>query len=279
MSIHYLVPSQFTREYYFEPFNWTDGNGIIFNYEPALRWGNQDEYFQLITDFELMKNAFVNKGIPIIISEVGVLTEEKKKLESIREYLYTIFSISLDYEGIMPCLWDTSNKEFGDMNFYDRENDKWYDEKLKEIFIEISRGKYVKPKDFFIKTHLETVTIPYLEGTMQLKIGNRKALKIILNVRLTGILFIDLDFTIYTYDMFGKYYGINFEKSDGKKQYDGTYIFTIDVSKIKCYEYIVVTKSNGIQYITLNNLTVEFEESFQSIDYKSYKAAISNYIY
>ena len=179
----------------------------------------------------------------------------------------------------MTCLWDTSNKQYGDMNFYDKENDIWYDDKLKENFIEISRGKYVKPKDFYIKTHFETVTIPYLEGTIQLKVGNRKALTILLNVRLTGILFIDLDFTIYTYDSLGRYYEINFEKSDGKKQYDGTYIFTIDVSKIKCYDYIVVTKSMGMQYITLNNLTVEFEESFQSIDYKSYKAAISNYVY
>jgi len=279
VSIHYLVPSSFTREYYFEPFTWTDGNGVVFSYEPTLSWGNQDEYFQIITDFESMKNVFVSKGIPIIISEVGVLTEEQKKLESIREYFYTIFSLSSDYDGIMTCLWDTSNKVYGDMNFYDRENDIWYDEKLKDNFIEISRGKYVKPKDFFIKTHFETVTIPYLEGIIQLKIGNRKALKIILNVRLTGVLFIDLDFTIYTHDSLGRYIEINFEKSDGKKQYDGTHIFTIDISKIKCYEYIVVSKSKGMQYITLNYLTVEFEESFQSIDYKSYKAAISNYVY
>ena len=41
-----------------------------------------------------MKSYFVDKGIPIIISEVGVLTEEKKEIESIREYLYMIFSIS-----------------------------------------------------------------------------------------------------------------------------------------------------------------------------------------
>ena len=42
----------------------------------------------------------------------------------------------------MCCLWDTSNKEYGNMNYYDRENDIWYDEKFKENFIEISRGKY-----------------------------------------------------------------------------------------------------------------------------------------
>ena len=35
---------------------------------------------------------------------------------------------------------------------------------------------------------------------------------------------------------------------------------------------------NGIKYITLNNLTIEFEESFLYIDHKSYKNAISDYI-
>ena len=103
-------------------------------------------------------------------------------------------------------------------------------------------------------------------------------MKIILNARLTGILFIDLEFTIYSYDASRKSFKIKYEKSNGKKQYDGTYIFTVDVSKIECYEYIQVTKSFGNQFITLNNLTVEFEDNFQSIDYKSYKAAIFNYI-
>ena len=226
-----------------------------------------------------MKNTFVNKGIPVIISEVGVLTEEKKKLESIREYLYMVFSISSDFDGIMSCLWDTSNKVFGDMNFYDRGNDSWYDDKLKENFMQISRGKNVRPVDFYFKTHFETVSMAYLQGTIELKIGSRKALKIIINVRLTGTLFIDVSFNIFSYDAIGRSFEIKFEKSNGKKQYDGTYVFSIDVSKIKCYNYIQVTKSLGGNYITLNNLTVEFEESFQSIDYKSYKSAISNYIY
>ena len=70
-----------------------------------------------------MKKHFIDNEIPIIINEVGVLTEEKKELESIREYLYMLFSISSDYDGIMYCLWDTSNKLFGDMNYYDKTND------------------------------------------------------------------------------------------------------------------------------------------------------------
>jgi endoglucanase len=278
VSIHYYIPSTFTREYYFDPFSWTDDEGTIYYYEPTLTWGIPDDYFQIITNFELMKNTFVSKGIPIIISEVGVLTEEQKKLESIREFFYTMFSISLDFDGIMCCLWDTSNKVFGDMNFYDRENDIWYDDKLKENFIQISRGKYVRPLDFYFKTHFETVTMSYFHNSIELKIGSRKALKIIINTRITGTLFVDTKFSIYSYDTFGRSFQINYEKSNGKKQYDGTYIFSIDVSNIKCYNYIQVTKTFGAKYITLNNLTVEFEETFQSIDYKSYKSAISNYI-
>jgi hypothetical protein len=178
----------------------------------------------------------------------------------------------------MCCLWDTSNKEYGEMNYYDRENDKWYDEKLKENFLEISKGNYIKPIDFYIKIHTETVTNPFMNDEIQLRLGERKALKIILNVRLNGILFIDVDFIITSYDAFGRSFNIEFEKLNGKKQYDGTYIITIDISKIECFQYIIVKKANKPQFINLNNLTVEYEDLFQSIDYKSYKAAISNFI-
>ena len=58
------------------------------------------------------------------------------------------------------------------MNFYDRENDKWYDDKLKENFIQISKGKYIKPMDFHIETYFETVTnLTFLQGSIEIKIG------------------------------------------------------------------------------------------------------------
>ena len=117
-----------------------------------------------------------------------------------------------------------------------------------------------------------------MNDEIQLRLGERKALKIILNVRLNGILFIDVDFIITSYDAFGRSFNIEFEKLNGKKQYDGTYIITIDISKIECFQYIIVKKANKPQFINLNNLTVEYEDLFQSIDYKSYKAAISNFI-
>ena len=279
LSIHYLEPTDFVSEQYYEPYDWTDYYGYTYTYGPKLVWGNSRDYYQMFQNYELMKSSFVDKGIPVIINKVGVLTEEKKEIESIREYLYMLFSLSADYDGIMCCLWDTSNKIFGDMNFYDRTNDIWYDEKIKNNFLQISKGKHIKPKDYSISTKFESTNINFFFGEYQISFKNKKVLKIIINVRLTGVLFVDLDFNIWTFNEHGDMFQINFGKENSKKQYDGSHIFTIDVSKIKCYDLVEVIITKGMQYITFNNLTLEFEESFQLIDYKSLKNDISNYVY
>ena len=91
VSIHYYNPERYTRGFYFDPYSWIDNSGVKYSYVPPLSWGNSEENFQIITDFEIMNNTFLSKGIPIIISKVGVLTEQKKTIESIREYLYFLF--------------------------------------------------------------------------------------------------------------------------------------------------------------------------------------------
>ena len=101
-------------------------------------------------------------------------------------------------------------------------------------------------------------------------------MKIFINVRLTGTLFIDFNFIVKSYDASARNFQIKFEKSNGKKQYDGTSIFTIDVNKYECHESIIVEISFGRKYIILNSLTVEFEESFYTLDYNLYKKTISN---
>ena len=209
---------------------------------------------------------------------IGVLTEEKKEIESIREYLYMLFSISSDYDGIMCCLWDTSNKLFGEMNFYDRTNDIWYDEKIKNNFLQISKGKYIKPKDYFINTTFESTDYFIYSNYLEIFFENKRVLKIIINARITGVLFVDFDLEIQTYNENSGIKKINFGKENSKKQYDGTFIFTIDTSKIECYSLVEVAVTRGWQYVNLNNLTLEYEESFLSIDYKSFRNAISNYI-
>ena len=279
ISIHYLEPRDFVYDSYYEPFNWTSDEGLTYIYGPTLIWGNYMDYFEIIENFEIMKTYFVDKGIPVIINKVGVLTEEKKEIESIREYLYMLFTLSLDYDGIMCCLWDTSNKTIGDMNFYDRTNDIWYDEKLKNNFIQISKGKYIKPKDYYINTTFKTMENALSYESFLLTFGNKKISKIIIKAIITGALFVDFDLSIFTNDKYGYESTIKYGKENAKKQYDGTYIIEIDVSKRECFDYIQATVIWGKEYITLINLTVEFKESFQFIDYKSFKKAISKFIY
>jgi len=279
ISIHYFIPYDFVFNYYFEPFNMTNYEGTIYTYTPKLIWGNPLEYHKLYEDFELMRRVFVNKGIPVIISEVGVLTEEKKKIESIREYLYMLFSLSSNYDGIMCCLWDTSNKIYGDMNFYDRTNDVWYDETIKNNFLEISKGRYIKPKEYLINTTFESTDTIYDFESLMINFENRKVLKIFINVKLTGIIFKDIGLSVQTNNYDGYFFNIDYGKDNIKKQYDGTSIISIDVSEIECYNFIKATITWGTKYITLNNMTLEYEESFLSIDDKSLKNAISNYIY
>ena len=104
-------------------------------------------------------------------------------------------------------------------------------------------------------------------------------MKIIINARITGVLFVDFDIEVNTYDQNNNVKKINFGKENLKRQYDGTYFFTIDTRKIECYSLVEVVATRGPKYITLNNITLEYEESFLSIDYKSYKNDISTYIY
>jgi len=103
---------------------------------------------------------------------------------------------------------------------------------------------------------------------------NKKVIKIIINARITGILFVDFDLNVFTNDKNNDFQKINFGKENSKKQYDGNFIFTIDTSKIECYNLVEVSVSRGWQYITLNNFTLEYEENFLSIDYKSFKKPI-----
>lgn len=266
ISIHYYVPDGFTSVPYENDFGYLE------------KWGNDVNYNELIYNFEVMKNFFVNKGIPVILGEIGVLTEEKEKKDivSIREFLYVVFSISSELNGIMPCLWDTSNKKFGDMNYYNRDINEWYDEKIKENFNEISKGHFIKTSEFYIKTYSQTVKTTDRFGDMLINLVDKKALKLILNVKIKGVLFFDSRFTIYSVNKEGELFSIVFNKENGKKQYDGTYIFTIDISNEDCNEYIEIIKWYGSELIFFNNLTVEYNESFLSFDYKDYKSAISN---
>lgn len=116
----------------------------------------------------------------------------------------------------MSCLWDTSNKTFGDMNYCDRNNDIWNDEKIKGNLI-ISKNKHVKPKNFYIKTNYETKYILNYDGMFYITIHKRKVKTIIINVRVTGVLLVDTNFAILSKNKNGRIFRIEFEKENLKK--------------------------------------------------------------
>ena len=101
ISFHYFNPYNFVLEYYYEPWNITDYySGYVTMFMPDLTWGTDNDYNELFTDINIIKSHFLDKNIPVIITEAGVLTEEKKEIRSIREYLYVLFSISAEYKGM-----------------------------------------------------------------------------------------------------------------------------------------------------------------------------------
>ena len=267
ISIKYFYPDEFTLK--------DDPQ----NYYPSVEtWGSDTDYNSMITYFNMMKNNFTDKGIPVIISEIGVFTEGNKEMKSIREYLYSVFAMTSYYDGIMICLWDTSNKNYGDMNYYNRENNTWFDEKIKNNFKKLSKGKYEKPNDYFIMTNTLNVSSLNYDGELFMTFGKKKPLKVIVKVRYNGILYEDIDFTLFTCYQNGSYMEIFFKERESKKQYDGSYIFTIDVKGKDYNDFFQILIWEGYDDITFYYLTVEFEENFLSFDYNAYKNAISESI-
>ena len=137
------------------------------------KWGSEYEYKELYVFFQNFKELFVDKGYPIINHVVGVITEDLKDIESIREYLYSVFSIIRSFSGIMSCLLDTSNKKYGIMNYYDRVNDKWYDEVIRDNFKKISQGDFIKYTDFTYYSNKDTVYNLNQYGNLVIKIGTK----------------------------------------------------------------------------------------------------------
>ena len=102
---------------------------------------------------EMLKNIFIDKGIPVILGEVGILSKYNNNITSKREFLYSLFSLTKEFSGIMACLWDNSEKISENNNYYNRETDTWNDEITKKFITKISKDKGVKSSDHYITTN------------------------------------------------------------------------------------------------------------------------------
>ena len=270
ISIHYYAPTQFTLERDDNPWTWVDDVGIIHEVKPMTTWGIESDYNDMISNFETIKKFFIDKGIPVVLSEVSVLTEQKKEIESIREYLFALFSLSSDY-GIVSCLWDTSNNMTAEFNFYDRKSNKWYDEIIKNNFKKISRGKQIRPKDYYIISNLKTVKNADPDGHFNINFGKKKIVKIIFNAFINTKDLYSAGFGIVSSDKNGNWVGESISASSGKRQYDGSSTFSIDASKKDFNTYLQLQKWWGHDNIDVNYLSLELDENDVSLDYVSYK--------
>ena len=275
ISMSYYVPEQFSIEPDDNYWTYEDENGIH-EITSMKYWGNENQYKDMFSNFETIKETYTDIGIPVIIIEAGVLTEQQKEPESIRRYLFTVFSMSASYNGIMTCLWDTSKKGAGNMNFYDKEHDVWYDEIIRNNFKQISEGKFVRPSKFSIQTNIETIFTPNPDGNMNIKIGKKSASKIMFSIKLNNEDIKNISFIVESSDKVGNYIRNEISGSEGKKKYDGYYIFTADVSKRQYYKYIEIKKPEGNDNVSFNYFRIEFVKNYTFFDYDSYINHIQN---
>ena len=273
VTLVYNLPKQFAIEPEDNPWTYIGENGVINIVPTQTVWGDENDYKDMFTQFETMKEVYTSKGIPVVIVEVHVITEQKKEKASIRRYLFTEFSMSNSYEGIMSCLWDTSGH--GSMNHYNRETDKWYDEGIKDNFIKISEGKEIKPRDFFVFTNTETVRTPNIENHMRIYIGVKKVLKVIFNAMISTKNLTEVSFSVVTNNITSQRAEISVPAKNGERKYDGSYSFTVDVSHNDNNDFMQIEKGSGKEYITFNYFTCEFAQSHTFFDYNEYIKVIS----
>ena len=199
ISIQFYFPSESINEYEMEPFIWNDKYGYIYETIPITKWGSDNDYKEIVIKIEMLESLFIDKGIPVIFAEVGILSKYNNNIGSNREFLYTLFSLTKEINGFLACLWDNSEKISEKSNYYNREVDRWNDEIIQKIINKISKDKGVKLSDYYIKTNSE-VFVSYNNFYFS-KISNKKLIKVIVNAKIyeNGILGIEFDIIIYSY--------------------------------------------------------------------------------
>ena len=280
ISLYYYFPCEDNNPFNIDAINLYDLPGFPIDTFPFMEWGSSQNYKDILSNFDIMKKNFIDKGFPIIIGEVGILNDNIKKNNSIEQFLYTIFSLSNEYEGILPCLWDmpiASMTNSNYKNFYlNKNNYQWSNNKYGIIFSKISKGKYPKIYDYFYLSNLETENISFF-GYFNINIGFKRIAKIIVNVRFYIHIEDYFVLTVYSSNKGLTYLSFDFQEKDGKRQYDGTTLFTIDASELDLC-YFVQAKAWYEDYMIINNITVQYEESFLTFDHYSYKLDILNEI-
>ena len=250
-----------------------DNLGIDYYFIPNFKWGRDNDYKNIINIFKILKRILIDKGYPVVIGEIGIYNKHIEK-NSIRQFLYTIFSISSEYEGILPCLWDISEKIEGDMNYYyNKGTNEWTDKIIGDNFLKISNGNFIKTSKYYFQNNAETDNLN-IYGYIHIDVEFKKVKTIILNVKIIDINISKNEIPVSINTCYKNQEWYEIPCKNGRRQYDGSITFTIDATNMECYYFVEAISWWGAESVFLNYLTVIYEDNYHFLDYKSYKSAI-----
>lgn len=96
-------------------------------------WGTQADMDELEKNMDMMKEHFVDKGIPVIIGEYGCPVKNKDK-DSIKKYLTSVCEAAYDRD-MCPVLWDVTDA------FYSRTNCSFKDTEILKGLMDVKNSK------------------------------------------------------------------------------------------------------------------------------------------
>ena len=132
VSVHYYTPAGFAI-LEDEDADWAKARPT---------WGTADDYKELAANMDMMKQGYIDKGIPVIVGEYGCPTKGKEP-DSVRLFISSVCKAAYE-RGLCPVLWSTPG------GHYNRETCKMEDQELRKLLNEIS--------GFQPKAHAETTT-------------------------------------------------------------------------------------------------------------------------
>ena len=121
LSVHYYTPS--TLCILDKDADW--GKALT-------EWGNEKDMKELETNMNMLKESYIDKGIPVIVGEYGCFGDNKER--EVKEYWMLTVSKAMWDIGACPVLWDTPGGEC------DRANAKFSDPEFIEELIKPSKS-------------------------------------------------------------------------------------------------------------------------------------------
>ena len=95
-----------------------------------------------------------------------------------------------------------------------------------------------------------------------------------MNINYSEDLFYNYYFEIYCADINGWESYLDFDERNGKKHYDGTITYTLDISNKDCHEFFEIDYYYGD--VDFKNITIEYQEKFISFYFNGFKVKVIN---